>query len=94
MKRLQRRFWLEVVRDNPDLRQWVVHNKTVPVGILELLHLDPSERVRMTVASKSKLPIKLQQALSRNAGNSSRAIYRVSNVHPPPSRHPKRLASQ
>ena len=58
--------WLEVVRAYPELREWVAHNKTVPVELLELLHLDPSERVREVVASKRKLPLALQQILSRD----------------------------
>jgi hypothetical protein len=65
-------IWLEVVRDYPDLREWVAHNKTVPVEMLELLHLDPSDRVRQTVASKRKLPLDLQQALSRDESPSVR----------------------
>ena len=56
--------WRELVADHPEMRQWVAHNKTVPVTILELLHTDSSADVRCTVARKRSLPERLQQALA------------------------------
>lgn len=46
---------LKVIDQNPDLTTWVVHNKKVPIEILELLakHHDPDVRIR--VAQKRKL---------------------------------------
>jgi len=29
--------WLNVIRNYPEFREWVVHNKTVPLEILEYL---------------------------------------------------------
>ncbi len=56
--------WRELVAGYPEMRQWVAHNKTVPVAILELLHTDSSADVRYTVARKRKLPERLQRALA------------------------------
>jgi hypothetical protein len=64
--------WRELVVDHPEMRQWVAHNKTVPVEILELLHADSSAEVRWTVARKRKLPERLQQALAADSEASVR----------------------
>lgn len=47
--------WLEVIEMYPEMRQWVAHNKTVPVEILEKLATDADPAVRWAVASKGKL---------------------------------------
>jgi len=64
--------WRELVANHPEMREWVAHNKTVPVDILELLHTDSSTEVRCTVARKRKLPERLQQALAADGDASVR----------------------
>jgi hypothetical protein len=67
--------WQELVANYPEMRQWVAHNKTVPVAILELLYTDASPVVRRTVAGKRKLPERLQQALALCGEFSPHLIY-------------------
>ena len=64
--------WREVVAEYPEMRWWVAHNKTVPVSILELLHIDSSADVRCMVARKRKLPEQLQRALAADSEASVR----------------------
>jgi hypothetical protein len=47
--------WLQIIARFPEMKSWVVHNKTVPLEILETLARDPDARVRMFVAMKNKL---------------------------------------
>lgn len=58
--------WLEVVARYPGMREWVAHNKTVPVSILKMLASDDDERVRFQVAQKRKLTADLFDLLSRD----------------------------
>ena len=44
--------WLDVIERYPEMREWVAHNKTVPLEILEQLRNDPDERVRWMVLKK------------------------------------------
>ena len=64
--------WLSVIDQFPDLREWVAHNKTVPLPVLELLARDPSASVRFTVASKRKLSHELQILLVTDPDSSVR----------------------
>jgi hypothetical protein len=58
--------WLDVIRQYPEMRIWVAHNKTVPIEILEILAKDGDPWVRSMVASKRKLPPRLQLTLGRD----------------------------
>jgi hypothetical protein len=64
--------WLAVIKQYPDLREWVAHNKTVPLAVLDRLANDPSTAVRFTVAGKRKLSHELQRALMRDSDSSVR----------------------
>ena len=44
--------WYEVIEKYPDFKKWVIHNKTVPVEILEVLAKDSDPNVRGEVARK------------------------------------------
>jgi hypothetical protein len=59
-------IWLEVIERFPDMREWVVRNKTVPLEILRVLASDPDRRTRWAVAGKRKLDRQLFDALSRD----------------------------
>ena len=58
--------WLDVVARFPEMREWVAHNKTVPLDILESLARDEDARVRAGVAAKRKLSVALFERLSRD----------------------------
>ncbi len=62
--------WLDVIRDYPDLRQWVAHNKTVPLEVLEILSRDEDPTVRSWVANKRKIPEALQLRLAQDPAES------------------------
>ena len=64
--------WLSVIEQYPDMRDWVAHNKTVPIEILRLLSGDLDPRVRTMVAMKRKLPEQLQLALAVDLDESVR----------------------
>ena len=64
--------WLKVISEIPELREWVAHNNTVPLSVLELLAHDPDSRVRATVATKRKLSPELQRVLARDIDSSVR----------------------
>lgn len=58
--------WLDVIDRFPEMKEWVVHNRTVPLEILEILASDLERRVRATVADKRKLSATLFDLLSRD----------------------------
>lgn len=64
--------WYTLIRDYPEMRSWVAHNKTVPLEVLELLATDESTDVRSTVAMKRKLSQELFDALARDPDESVR----------------------
>ena len=47
--------WLEVIKKYPEMREWVAHNKSIPVEILEILAADADKRVRFMVALKKTI---------------------------------------
>ncbi len=65
-------IWLKVIERFPNLREWVAHNKTVPLQILDLLARDSSSAVRFTVAGKRKLSPELQMVLAKDPESSVR----------------------
>jgi hypothetical protein len=42
------------------MSEWVAHNKSIPVEIMEILADDTNERVRFNVATKNRLHEHLQ----------------------------------
>ncbi len=57
--------WRAVIKSYPDYMRWVVHNKTVPLEILEELCAADSESRRF-VANKRKLSPALFESLSED----------------------------
>lgn len=47
--------WTEIIEKYPDMREWVAHNRTVPLEILRILACDADSRVRSRVAMKRKI---------------------------------------
>ena len=64
--------WIEVIKNFPDMKFWVAHNKSVPLEILEILSSDPDPRVRSAVAMKNRLPYQLMLILSSDPDESVR----------------------
>ena len=58
--------WIEVIERHPDFKKWVIHNKTVPIEILESLMLDSDPDVRSAVARKRKINEKIFMILSKD----------------------------
>ena len=56
--------WREAIQKYPDMKEWVAHNKTVPIAILEFLSDDADRRVRWSVAVKRKLTPALFEKLA------------------------------
>jgi len=64
--------WWDLVRNYPDMKFWVIHNKTVPVEILEALSTDEASSVRSAVARKRKTPHAVLERLARDPDGSVR----------------------
>lgn len=64
--------WTEVIEKYPDFKEWVIHNKTVPIEILETLTLDKDPKIRSAVARKRKINDKIFRTLSRDKDESVR----------------------
>lgn len=47
--------WLEVIKDYPNFKSWVIHNKTIQIEILEILCSDSNPEIRACVARKRKI---------------------------------------
>lgn len=56
--------WKEVIENYPDYKKWVIHNKTVPVAILETLAKDSDSSIRAAVAGKRKINEAIVQLLA------------------------------
>lgn len=65
--------WLRIIDRYPELRQWVAHNKTVPISVLAVLADDADASVRCTVAEKRTLTFALRQKLAQDPDASVRA---------------------
>lgn len=64
--------WLDLVEHHPHMREWVAHNKTVPMEILRMLVADPDWRVRHMVAMKNKADARILEQLSADEDESIR----------------------
>ena len=64
--------WVDVIREFPEMKVWVAHNKTVPLEVLRLLACDRDPQVRSAVAVKNKLPDDLMAQLGRDTEASVR----------------------
>lgn len=58
--------WFDVISRFPEMREWIVHNKTAPLEVLEVLARDTAPSIRASVAEKRKLSIELFEALSND----------------------------
>lgn len=58
--------WRELIENHAEFKEWVIHNKTVPIEILETLTSDNDSKIRSAVARKRKINDKIFQALSKD----------------------------
>jgi len=56
--------WLDVIKTYPELKTWVIYNKTIQIEILEILCTDQDPNVRSAVARKRKINDKIFNILS------------------------------
>ncbi|MBR07260.1 MAG: hypothetical protein CMP48_06190 [Rickettsiales bacterium] len=64
--------WLDVIQRFPELKTWVIQNKTIQIEILELLALDSDPNVRSAVARKRKITDKIFELLKDDTEESVR----------------------
>ena len=55
-----------MIEKYPEYKEWVIHNKTIPIQILERLTLDKDPKVRTAVARKRKINDKIFSTLSQD----------------------------
>jgi hypothetical protein len=65
-------IWLEVIEKYPEMRVWVVRNKTVSVKILGILSHDENPDIRHAVAMKRKSGQEILQRLAQDTDESVR----------------------
>lgn len=58
--------WFELVKNHPEMKEWVIHNKTIPVEILEYMVEDPDPQVRADIAQKRKLSTHIFDTLAQD----------------------------
>lgn len=67
--------WWQLVREHPEMKTWVVHNKTVPLEILDALSTDEEPAIREAVARKRKASFEIFERLARDSeGNVRYAV--------------------
>jgi hypothetical protein len=64
--------WLTLIDNHPDMRVWVIRNKTVPLSILKRLIDDTDPWVRHAVAMKRKLSVEMFEMLAEDSHESVR----------------------
>jgi hypothetical protein len=64
--------WWQVIREHPEMKTWVVTNKTVPLPILEALSTDEDSAVRDAVARKRKASRDILERLARDSDSGVR----------------------
>lgn len=65
--------WMDLIARFPNMREWVAHNKSVPIEVLTLLARDANPKVRCSVAMKRKLTEDLFGLLARDGDETVRA---------------------
>lgn len=64
--------WEEIIEKYPDYKKWVIHNKTVPIEILEKLAKDSNPSIRAEVARKRKINDVIFQILAADKNENVR----------------------
>ncbi len=72
--------WNAILGSHPEMHEWVAHNKTIPVELIERLARSSSARVRSTIARKGRTPPDILAMLARDRDDTVRMAV---------ARHPK-----
>jgi len=72
--------WNAVLDSHPEMHEWVAHNKTIPLELIERLAVSSSARVRLTIAMKRRTPAGVLTMLARDPDDAVRMAV---------ARHPK-----
>jgi hypothetical protein len=56
--------WIDIITVCPEMKEWVVLNKTIPLEVLRILATDSDSKIRAAVADKRKLDNALFEMLS------------------------------
>ncbi|MEL0455526.1 hypothetical protein WJN01_04760 [Flavobacteriaceae bacterium SZ-1-7] len=64
--------WYETITKFPELKEWVIHNKTIQIEILEFLATDKDENVRYAIARKRKINQKIFDILKNDPSENVR----------------------
>ncbi len=64
--------WYNIIASYPEVKKWVINNKTVPHSILEYLANDPDDDIRRWVARKRKANEELLLRLATDPSESVR----------------------
>ena len=65
--------WIDIIQHYPEMKIWVIRNKTIPLSILRLLSNDSDNHVRGEVAMKRKLDNELFEKLAHDEDEAVRA---------------------
>lgn len=65
--------WLEVIREYPEMKEWVAHNKTTSQRILKFLAEDSDPKVRWMVATRRSAGEEILRKLAYDPDETVRA---------------------
>ncbi|MDR3352025.1 MAG: hypothetical protein LBO00_03255 [Zoogloeaceae bacterium] len=74
--------WKDVLERYPDYTLWIIHNKTVPLEILQMLSTSNDAKIRRDVAVKRKLSPELFEQLSQDADPEVRSQIAINKKTP------------
>ena len=77
--------WSELLREHPDMRVWLTHNRTTPREILADLATDDNFRVRQRVAEKRSCPADILDQLCNDSDETVRNAPRRNRARRPPT---------
>lgn len=75
--------WFDVIARFPAMKEWVAHNKTIPLEILDVLARDADVRVRATVAARRKLAVEQFELLAADPHETVRHAVACNGKVPP-----------
>ncbi len=64
--------WMELINNHEDMREWVAHNKKIPLEIIRILAKDCNSTVRYHIATKRKIPVDVMELLVNDEDESIR----------------------
>jgi len=66
------KVWYDVIQKFPELKKWVVQNKTIQIEVLEHLVSDKDDKVRYAIARKRKINNRIFDILKSDSDESVR----------------------